>query len=1130
MHSETCFQEEGEIMERQNMKKTGKINEQYLFVVKMAQNIMDEEHPSDGDIVNLHHTCDIILQSSIINPVKSIPNIVSFVKEYQTLHGQPVLQERLRIKFQLAMLTKMKLIEEFEMYDRIKGRFRRIMGDIKPVKMIRSIILSNDDLLFFSDSQILQLYWTYISWSSSKPKPTNGSFGLYFAMKQILFENSEQGLGVLQQLRERHSLFLDDVLLIIEACNKQGSFETIILALDDAKVLTKTLYQSIIHLIVNKNSMIQKLRTIIHILNSVSLTLKLLETIVNFCTPILSISSDCFIQGEIQSLLNNAFKHPIDITARAILLQYNLLLLMHINDPYRGIDSIVPLVKELKVELSTTYALTLFVHTLVDHRYSSNLVENHLGSLLTYAMQFGNGYMILYSNIIKNASNWPDLFYQMNELLYTHQQSKFPEKPLEDVAHGFKFPSTDVEFCLSSNEVDDLCVQYNQLLAFEKQLLVQKDVPRNLKLCLETLRSSSSSSSLVMFDKTNFNHLKLLAIIRQQVKYDFQLFPYNTQMLNVLAFLNHPSCRRIAQIKTGEGKSTIIAILAAYWALLGHSVDIITTSGDLAIRDSKKYTKFYDHLGLKVGHNVRDHQQACDYDDLQTIIYGRASDFEFAYLKEEIDLEPVRDKRAYDVVIVDEVDSMFLDMQLCHSRRCSELAVNSQVFVDMYWYYIKTRSSLEQFVSHFSGRKSINYSPDELELYYRNVLKAVNLQKDKQYIVQVDENQKSIYPYKAGKIVVVDYLHTGQLKSGSRWANGLHTMIEAKENVIIQKDYMLAGAIGHTDFFNKYNMLFGLSGTVGTSMERQELESLYDVNCYDSPAYQVSQKVSVEDLVCIDLGYKTSIQNAVCKEIQKGRPVVIICSTINQSNEIATYLAPPNVPPSSLQLYNAVQKEENVDIIIALAGTPGMVTVATNTAGRGADITPTPQAERNGGLHVILTYKTINKRVETQAFGRTGRQGRKGTYHYILPRSEFSKQQNLTQSGTDQVLMWQKERDCVSKEEIESRARARLLSASLYQIQNVYFSLPLEIKQNNDIKLLWGHFITAAHELSSSDKQFLSKLKNMFHNFWNPKIKELLFVPHNDLLSYMRWFESNSNDGALKRRMPFGLFSDDLEK
>ena len=728
----------------------------------------------------------------------------------------------------------------------------------------------------------------------------------------------------------------------------------------------------------------------------------------------------------------------------------------------QGIEGVLGTSKILNIETTSKMILNMLKNRNVDMTL--------LGSLMNIAVQLynrkerdGGKQFVEFLNLLAtetiNNKTWFTIKNKLAPAILALHHQKFPEKPLEVVLQEFKTTAGDVAFPLSETEVERLGKQYRELQIIGEKLSTLDDFH---------LRATLASFKAELREKPEdeATKLQLLALIREQIKRTFGVFPYNVQMLNVLAYLNDPKGRSIAQIKTGEGKSITIAMLAAYLGFT-QTVDIATTSKDLAKRDAEKFMPFFQSLGLTVAHLADGESDVSEPFQAQ-IVYGPLEQFEFAYLFDGLGEARNRRNRPYEAMIVDEVDNMFLDTQDTPAIISSEIeAYTPKLYKDI-WQYCNenwnvTAEKLGAFLKEKTGKE---FSKQRLDLWIHAVKIANDYVEGKDYIILKDE------------VRIVDYRHTGQVAaSNMRWQHGIHSFIEVKHGLNVKPENGTSGQITHTDYFNLYQRLHGMTGTLGTKSDRVELNKLYNISMFDSPPYRQSLKVAENFILGEDdEDQEELILKDIKEKIAQGRPILLICETIRDSERYYNLLK--NVG-KHVQLYNAKQ-EESAEHLLSLAGNAGTITIATNTAGRGADITVSDDAEANGGLHVIVTYPTINKRVETQAFGRTGRQGRKGTFRYILNRYELEEYLGLEEEVSEKLDdnqiydLWFKQRE--EKNTIASllRRQKHELRKMQFAIQKFFFALATVTKK--ECRDVW----TSAFTQLETD---LDVIKDLLHRF-----------------------------------------------
>lgn len=554
--------------------------------------------------------------------------------------------------------------------------------------------------------------------------------------------------------------------------------------------------------------------------------------------------------------------------------------------------------------------------------------------------------------------------------------------PIYDVDTTFKrFETKDsiVQFPLSRQELDNLKIEYDKL---------------SLKTNLEKLQQVSDL-------ETVRNKYHLIPVIIEAIRRQYHIMPYATQIISLLALIHYPVKLkgRIAQIKTGEGKSTIIAMLAAYQGCLGNFVDIVTSSSYLSKRDCEKYKPFFALLGLTVSHISYIHPEQHHFHG--QILYGTNTDFEFAFMKQRLyniqlcyskkcdgKLEP----RTLDVLIADEVDNLFLDTALNSAR----LAIPSQE--DIHWIYAPifqyvkeipapTVTGLSLYLKHIESRyhEILSKIPNiQLKKWLNSALRALN-----------DMHNGQHYIVKNNDIVIVDYANTGRLNEGCQWQHGLHQMLQVKEGLPVRAETLTASSIAHSTYFNGYRNIFGVTGTMGEDVERNEIQKIYVIDSIDVPTHLPSKRNKLVDTICDETEQFQKIYDEILAMQKQKRPLLILFKTVKESCHFSEYLLSRS---STLkhQLINETQRTEE-SYMIMKAGFPCAITIATNTAGRGTDIILSPASIKAGGLHVIFAFFPDNLRVEIQGFGRAGRQGQPGSCCMILKMQDETIQKLLKQ-------------------------------------------------------------------------------------------------------------------------------------
>lgn len=444
---------------------------------------------------------------------------------------------------------------------------------------------------------------------------------------------------------------------------------------------------------------------------------------------------------------------------------------------------------------------------------------------------------------------------------------------------------------------------------------------------------------------------------------------------------------RVAEMKTGEGK-TLVATLPVYLnALESRGVHVITVNDYLARRDSEWMGQIYRFLGLDVGvivHGLNDQERKRSYS--ADITYGTNNEFGFDYLRDNMKFR-LEDfvQRDLNFAIVDEVDSILIDearTPLIISGPTEDstdkyYAINSVIPIlkkeEDFTIEEKSRTAAltEAGVEKLEKALRINnmYAPEHIEIVHHvhQALKAHAIfKRDVDYVV------------KEGEVIIVDEF-TGRLMPGRRYSDGLHQALEAKEGVRIENENQTLATVTFQNYFRMYRKLAGMTGTADT--EAAEFQNIYNLEVMVIPTNKPMRRLDKPDVI-----YKTqrAKYNAVCTEIaelyNKKVPVLVGTISIENSELLSGLLKKRGVPH---QVLNAKQHEKEAEII-ARAGQPGSVTIATNMAGRGTDIVLGPGIADAGGLHIIGTERHESRRIDNQLRGRAGRQGDPGYSRFYL--------------------------------------------------------------------------------------------------------------------------------------------------
>jgi preprotein translocase subunit SecA len=552
------------------------------------------------------------------------------------------------------------------------------------------------------------------------------------------------------------------------------------------------------------------------------------------------------------------------------------------------------------------------------------------------------------------------------------------------------------------------------------------------------------------------------AITREASKRALNMRPYDVQLVGAMVL--HDG--RIAEMKTGEGKTLVGSLAVALNALAGKGVHVVTVNDYLASRDAAELTPLYNFLGFSVGAvvgGIRDDQErrahyACD------ITYGTNNEFGFDYLRDNMNYD-INEKvqREHNFVIVDEVDSILIDEartpliisgptnhkssdylraneialqlekgQIIEPKNSSEKPTTTGDFtVDE-----KNKSVMLTEQGHENAEKL--FAVDNLYSIENAMLShSLDQALKANYIFENDVD----YVVKDNTVIIVDEF-TGRLSEGRRFSEGLHQALEAKEGVTIQDESQTLADITFQNYFRMYNKLAGMTGTAQT--EATEFAEIYNLDVVSIPTNVDIKRIDKNDLI-----YKSEREKfeAVCNKIkqlhEKGQPVLVGTASIEKSEKLHAILVSKKIPHTVL---NAKQHEKEGKII-ADAGQKGAVTIATNMAGRGVDIKLTKEILDLGGLMIIGTERHESRRIDNQLRGRAGRQGDAGESQFYL-----SLEDNLLRIfGSDKIKGIMERLGIEEGEHIESRMVTRAVENAQKKVEAMHFESRKHLLEYDDV-------------------------------------------------------------------------------
>lgn len=583
------------------------------------------------------------------------------------------------------------------------------------------------------------------------------------------------------------------------------------------------------------------------------------------------------------------------------------------------------------------------------------------------------------------------------------------------------------------------------------------------------------------------------ATVREASKRVFGMRHFDVQLIGGMVL--HGG--QIAEMRTGEGK-TLTATLAAYLnALPGKGVHIVTVNDYLAKRDAETNRPLFEFLGMTVGVNIPNMPQPAKKEAYQAdILYGTNNEFGFDYLRDNMAFRPEdRVQRARFFAVVDEVDSILIDeartpliisgpaedssdlyirinkliplLQKQDKEDSEEYRGDGHFTVDEKSKQVHLTETGQEFVEELLVKNGMMqegdtlYSPANISLLHHvnAALRAhVLFEKNVDYIVTPD-----------GEVVIVDE-HTGRTMPGRRWSDGLHQAVEAKEGVKIQNENQTLASITFQNYFRLYEKLSGMTGTADT--EAFEFQQIYGLETVVIPTNKPMVRNDMPDVVYRSEAEKfAAIIEDIKLRVEKGQPVLVGTVSIEKSELLSNALKKAGIKHNVL---NAKFHEKEAEIV-AEAGKPGAVTIATNMAGRGTDIVlggswqakvekldnPTQdqidaikaewkqvhdQVLQAGGLHIIGTERHESRRIDNQLRGRSGRQGDAGSSRFYLSMEDTllriftsDRMAALIQSGMDEG------------EAIESKMLSRSIEKAQRKVEGRNFDIRKQLLEYDDV-------------------------------------------------------------------------------
>ncbi|EQL47062.1 preprotein translocase subunit SecA [Helicobacter pylori] len=614
-----------------------------------------------------------------------------------------------------------------------------------------------------------------------------------------------------------------------------------------------------------------------------------------------------------------------------------------------------------------------------------------------------------------------------------------------------------------------------------------------LQNAFEELKKRVRSTEKDLQEKTLLEVLpESFAITREASKRILKMRHFDVQLIGGMV-LNDG---KIAEMKTGEGKTLVATLAVALNALKGESVFVVTVNDYLAHRDSKEMEPLYHFLGYSVGTitaSVRDDDERLEIYS-KDIVYGTNNEFGFDYLRDNMkySLEH-KVQKSHAFAIVDEVDSILIDeartpliisgpvdRRMENYNKADEVAKSMQVETDFTIdeknrAILITEEGIKKAENLFGVDNLYKIENAALSHHLDQALKANYLFFiDKDYIVANNE------------VVIVDEF-TGRLSEGRRFSEGLHQALEAKEGVSIKEESQTLADITFQNYFRMFSKLAGMTGTAQT--EATEFLEIYNLEVVSIPTNLAIKRKDLNDLIYKSEKEKFDAVILKIKELHdKGQPVLVGTASIEKSETLHALLKKERIPHTVL---NAKQHTKEAEIIKD-AGLKGAVTIATNMAGRGVDIKLTDEIKELGGLYIIGTERHESRRIDNQLRGRSGRQGDPGTSQFYL-----SLEDNLLRIfGSDRIKGVMEKLGLKDGEHIESKLVTRAVENAQKKVENLHFESRKHLLEYDDV----------ANEQRKSVYKFRDELLDVNYDI-SAKIAENREYALNQIFSKLKAFD-----------------------
>ncbi len=564
-----------------------------------------------------------------------------------------------------------------------------------------------------------------------------------------------------------------------------------------------------------------------------------------------------------------------------------------------------------------------------------------------------------------------------------------------------------------------------------------------LQSAFEILKSTVMDESKTLDDVL----VDSFAITREASKRILSMRHFDVQLIGGMAL--HEG--RIAEMKTGEGKTLVATLAITLNAMTGKGVHLVTVNDYLASRDTNEMAPLYNFLGysvktvLETMNDPAEKKAAYDAD----ITYGTNNEFGFDYLRDNMSYTKENmAQRNHNFVIVDEVDSILIDeartpliisgptnnnmQDYVRADKVAKALIRDEHFT------VDEKDKIILVTENGNSKAEELFGVENLfSLENASLSHVLDQALKSNYIFEIDVD----YVVHDGEVMIVDEF-TGRISEGRRFSDGLHQALEAKEGVEIKEETQTLADITFQNYFRMYNKLAGMTGTAET--EATEFAQIYNLDVVSIPTNIPIARQDLNDLI-----YKTEEEKfaAVIATIKKlsetGQPVLIGTASIEKSELLHAVLKKEKIVHTVLNAKNHAQEGE----IIKSAGTKGAVTIATNMAGRGVDIKVNDDVRALGGLYILGTERHENRRIDNQLRGRSGRQGDEGTTQFYL-----SLEDNLLRIfGSDKIKSIMERLGVEDGEYIESKMVTRAVEKAQKKVENMHYEGRKQVVEYDDV-------------------------------------------------------------------------------